>query len=111
MTQRQGTAHFVAGLSLLALAGCGTVGLFGEYDIPESPDVADAPWPKLVDVPEAPPVGVYTEDVPDPGVGIVTQADLGHAASEASARAAALESPVISEAARAEMLARAREAR
>lgn len=90
MTWRQGTAHFVAGLALLALAGCGTVELFGEYEIPESADVAAAPWPRLVDVPDAPPHGEYTEAVPDPAIGVVAQAELGVAADAAGSRATAL---------------------
>lgn len=111
MTLRQRTAQIVAPLAVLALAGCGTVDLFGEYDIPESPDVAAAPWPELVDIPEAPPVGTYTQDVPDPAIGVAAQADLGHAATAANSRAAALSGPVISEAERAAMLSRARKAR
>ena len=111
MTQRQGTAHFVAGAVLIALSGCGTVELFGEYDIPESADVAAAPWPKLVDVPEAPPVGEYTDNVPDPAQGVLVQADLSAIAASASARAAELSRPVIGNAERAEMLARASRAR
>jgi hypothetical protein len=111
MTQRQGTAQFVAGAALIVMSGCGTVELFGEYDIPESPDVAAAPWPKLVDIPQAPPVGEYTENVPDPAEGIVVQADLSAVATSASARAAELSRPVIGDAERAEMLARASRAR
>jgi hypothetical protein len=111
MTQRQGTAQFVAGAALIVLSGCGTVELFGEYDIPESPDVAAAPWPKLVEVPEAPPVGEYTENVPDPAQGVAVQADLSAIASSASARAAALAGPVIGEDERSEMLARASRSR
>jgi hypothetical protein len=111
MTRRQGTSHIVAGAAVIALSGCGTVGLFGKYEIAESADVAAAPWPRLVDVPEAPPVGEYTRDVPDPAEGVLVQADLTAAAASASARAAELSRPVISDTERAEMLARARRAR
>lgn len=144
MTRRHGTAQFVAGLRALplvaamgvGLSGCGTVDLFGQYDIPESTDVAAAPWPRLVDVPEAPPVGEYTDAVPNPVEGAMAQADLGAASTAASARAAelagtdtgagqpgagmiaaanaraaALSRPVISPAEREAMLARARQTR
>ncbi len=79
----------VAGLS-----GCGSAALFTEYDIPERPEVAAAPWPKLIDTPSAPPVGTYTAAVPDPTEGIATQADLGAVGAEATARAARLAAPV-----------------
>lgn len=107
--RRLGTG--LAGLAGLALAGCGTVDLFGEYDIPESPDVAAAPWPRLAEVPEAPPRGSYTAAVPDPAVGVMARADLGRVATRAAARAAVLDDPVIDPATRAAMLARARAAR
>lgn len=77
----------------VAVAGCGTAELFGEHGLPESPDVAAAPWPRLVDVPEAPPVGIYTADVPDPAEGARTQVELAAAATAAGARAAELAGP------------------
>lgn len=135
MTWRQWTAQFVAVCVVAALSGCGTVGLFGEYDVAESPDVEATPYPRLVDVPDAPPVGVYTEAVPDPARGEAAQTDLAAAATvadvraaelarvdpaanaraaaadtvaAANARAARLAAPVISESEREAMLARAR---
>ena len=106
------SAQKVAAIAaLVALGGCGTVELFGKYDLPESPEVAAAPWPRLVDTPEAPPVGVYSPAVPDPAEGALAQTDLGAAASSANARAARLSAPVIGEAERAAMLAAARRAR
>jgi hypothetical protein len=93
------------------LASCGTVELFGKYDLPESPEVAAAPWPRLVDTPAAPPVGVYSAAVPDPAQGEAAQGDLGAAAARANARAAELARPVIGDAERAAMLAAARRAR
>lgn len=136
MARRQWTAQFVAACIVAALSGCGTVGLFGEYEVAESPDVEAAPYPQLVDVPDAPPVGVYTEAVPDPARGAAAQTDLAAAATvadvraaalatadpgaglpaqpgagviaAANARAAALAGPVISDSEREAMLARAR---
>jgi len=92
----------IAALGLLLLtAGCGTARLFHSYDLPESPDVADAPWPELVDTPDAPPVG--SPGVPDSAIGMATAADLGQAARDAEARAAGLTGPVIGEADRARL--------
>ena len=105
------SAQIVAGLAMLALSGCGTVELFGKYDVPESPEVASAPWPRLVDTPEAPPVGAYSLAVPDPAQGVVAQSDLAAAAGRANDRAAELSQPVIGEAERAAMLDAARRAR
>lgn len=99
----------VAGLA--ALSGCGTIELFGKYDLPESPEVASAPWPRLVDTPDALPVGVYSPALPDPAEGVMAQSDLGAAAGRATARAAALSQPVIGEAERTAMLAAARRRR
>lgn len=82
----------------LSLAGCGSARLFDANPLPESPDVATAPWPELVDVPSAPPVGEYTAAVPDPARGVAALSDLGAAAAAASTRAAVLAAPVLSEA-------------
>jgi len=92
----------IAASVLLALtSGCGTAKLFHSYDLPESPDVASAPWPELVDTPDAPAVG--SPGVPDPAIGMATAADLGQAARDAEARAATLSGPVIGEADRARL--------
>jgi hypothetical protein len=92
------------------LAGCGTVGLFGTYEAPESEDVAAAPWPRLVDVPEAPPPGTHGPAVPDPAEGRRILEELGLRADLAGAEAARLSAPLLSEAERAR-LAAASEAR
>lgn len=86
------TAQFVAAL---ALAGCGTVEVFGRYDLPEEPHVAEAPWPRLVDTPDAPPAGTYTAAAPDPARGDRANRDLKTAASVAAVRAELLSAPVI----------------
>ncbi len=71
--------------------------LFGEYDLPEDPAVADAPWPRLVDTPTPPTVGSYSASVPDPKNGARTQTDLATAAVSAESRAQELSAPVISD--------------
>lgn len=80
------------------LAGCGSARLFTGIDVPELAGVAEAPWPRLVDTPQAPPVGSYTAEVPDPATGIATVVELGEAAREAAVQAEALAPPVLSEA-------------
>ena len=90
------TAQIVAVAAAFALSGCGTVGLFGAYDLPPSPGVADAEWPRLIDTPEAPAVGEFTASVPDPATGERTQTDLAVASAFADERRVALAAPVIS---------------
>lgn len=87
-------------LLLPALAGCGSAGLFNSHEVPESPGVADAPWPRLVDTPAAPAKGEVTAGVPDPATGAAATASLNQTAREAAARAEALSAPVLTEAER-----------
>ena len=102
------TAQFVAALVLCGVvAGCGTVEVFGQYDLPEDPSVETTPYPRLVDTPAAPPPGSFTAAVPDPAEGARAQADLSAAAVVAEARANALAAPVISDAERARLLRQA----
>ena len=82
------------------LAGCGTARLFTGTAMPESPGVAEADYPRLVETPEAPPPGTFTEDVPDPAVGVATVVELSEAARQAQARAEELAPPVLTEAER-----------
>lgn len=98
-------------ISLAWLQGCGTVEIFGRYDIPESPEVAEAPYPRLVDTPEAPPPGSYDEDVPDPVVGTAILVDLTEEARASARRAAILNDPVLTDAERVALLRRARQQR
>lgn len=91
------TAQFVAAL---VLSGCGTVDVFGRYDLPESPEVADAPYPRLIDTPAAAPAGTYTAAVPDPANGARAQTNLAASSVSANARAQSLAAPVLSEAER-----------
>lgn len=102
------TAQIVA---VLTLAGCGTVEVFGRYDLPESPEVETAPYPRLVDTPSAPAPGEYTAAVPDPADGARTQRNLSSEAVVADARARQLSEPVISPAERAALLRRAKRKR
>lgn len=99
------TAQFVAAL---ALAGCGTVEIFGRYDLPEDPAVEATPYPRLVDTPTAPAAGQYTDAVPDPERGRAVERDLAAEAAVASVRAQVLAGPVIDPAERERMLRRAR---
>ena len=87
-----------AAFLLLPLAGCGSAKLFRSHQMPESPGVAEAPWPQLVDTPSAPPVGSYSDAVPDPARGAAAMAVLNQEAQDSAARAEALSAPVLSEA-------------
>lgn len=82
----------------LLVAGCGTVEVFGRYDIPESEGVAGAPYPRLVDTPAAPAVGSYGEGVPDPAAGTAIVVDLTAEAAVAARRAAILADPTLTDA-------------
>ncbi|MEM8699554.1 MAG: hypothetical protein AAGF44_10310, partial [Pseudomonadota bacterium] len=84
-------------VTAIALSGCGTAGLFSSYDLPEGEGVAEAPWPRLIDVPEATPPGTYSEDIPDPAIGIAAESSLRSAAADGARRAAQLTSPVLSD--------------
>ena len=81
----------------MALGACGTSELFGVYDVPEAPGTAEAPWPRLVDTPDAPPPGTYTDAVPDPATGIATSTQLTLVSGAASSRAGAPSEPVVDE--------------
>ena len=89
------------------LAGCGTVDLFGRYDLPEDPATADAPYPRMVDTPAAP-APKQPQPVRGPRRGC---ADLTATAVAAEIRRDALSAPVLSEAERAEMQRRAQRTR
>ena len=91
-------------IAILGLAGCGSIELFGAYDLPEDQQVTDTPWPKLVDTPSAPAPGNFSAEAPDPANGNRTQADLATAAVYAEGRAKALSGPVITDQEKARML-------
>lgn len=98
------TAQIVAAL---ALSGCGTVELFGQYDLPEDASVEAAAWPRLVDTPAAPPVGTYTRNVPDPANGARIQTDLAAETVVATEKARILADPVIPEHVKLDLLRKA----
>ena len=100
--------HFLllSSLAVTGLAGCGSAQLFGAYPVPPSETAADAAWPRLVDTPEAPAKGSYSDTVPDPAKGIAIQADLGQAAQASALRAEALRDPVLTDAERKRLLRR-----
>jgi len=102
------TAQFVAAL---ALAGCGTVEVFGRYDLPEGPGVAAAPWPRLIDTPATPAPGSYTVAAPDPTRGVRVRESLDAEAAVAAVRAGELAAPIMTETERAELSRRARRRR
>ncbi|MEM6933155.1 MAG: hypothetical protein AAF526_06140, partial [Pseudomonadota bacterium] len=86
-----------------APVGCGTIGLFGTYDVEESAGVSESEWPLLVDVPDAPEVGSYSRAVPDPAIGIALESDLGQVTAAADERAQRLTAPVLTDEDRAEL--------
>lgn len=110
--KRLGGSLSVAAWLVLGLGGCESFRLFNDYETAESADVEAAPWPRLVDVPPAPPPGTFTEAVPDPVQGIAVQTELSLAASGAGTRRSDLAAPVLAEADRERLGARdpAREA-
>ncbi len=85
-------------LLLVSLAGCGSAKLFGAFPVADPTGASDAPWPRLVDTPKAPPEGSYSAAVPDPAQGVAITAQLGIVASDAAARAEVLNEPVLTEA-------------
>jgi len=92
------TAQFVALLVAGAtLTACGSVELFGRYDLPESPGVAEAPFPRLIDTPSAPPPGEFSAAVPNPETGTQTLSDLTSRQVVADVRATQTSRPVISD--------------
>lgn len=101
--KRNSPARYCAAAILLqcsiTLSGCGAGGvLFGGYDLPESQEVGDAPWPSLADAPEAVGEGVYTSDAPNPVAGLLVVETLTAEAAASAARAEALAAPVVSDA-------------
>ncbi|MGF1445595.1 MAG: hypothetical protein ACFBRM_05275 [Pikeienuella sp.] len=96
---------------VFGLGGCDSFRLFNDYEVVESPSVAEAPWPRLVEVPETPPPGTFTADIPDPVVGIAVETELSVGAAGAGTRVARVAPPVLTEPERATLLAREARAR
>lgn len=76
------------------LVACGDSAIFDRVAAERSDAVASADWPRLVDVPAAPPQGVYTDAAPDPARGDAAQIDLAVAAETAERRREAVSGPV-----------------
>lgn len=82
----------------MALAGCGAGGaVFGSYDLPETPEVTAAEWPRLAESEDA---ATLAAEAPDPAGGRAIHAELTAEAAVAAARAAELGQPLLSEAER-----------
>ncbi|WP_118133043.1 hypothetical protein [Oceanicella sp. SM1341] len=95
-TVRRAGAFCRTAACCLVLAGCGTLGPeLGDYELTESDAVRDAPWPRLVDIPEPPAPGSFSAAVPDPQTGQQLQTDLAAEAVAMRARAAELAAPVL----------------
>lgn len=96
---RRRAARAGAALLLLLLGACAPGARLGPdlgaYEIAESPAVAAAPWPKLVDVPVPPPPGTFTAAVPDPAEGEAIAVGLRAEAARLRQRMDALAGPVL----------------
>ena len=95
--------YIVLAAVILSVAGCGTARLFRTYEFEESASVADTPYPRLADTPDAPQVGTFTREVPDPAVGVATIIELRQRAAATNAERERLSAPVIDDAARARL--------
>ncbi len=112
MTRLCCTAQFVAALAVaIGLSGCGTVELFGQYELSELPGTEEAPYPRLIDTPSAPPVGTYTPAVPNPERGSDVLERLTTEALVSDVRARDLARPVIPADELEQMLSNADDAR
>ncbi|MEM8752572.1 MAG: hypothetical protein AAGF90_06320 [Pseudomonadota bacterium] len=81
-------------IAIAPLVACADVAVFDVVGPAENPETASAPWPKLADVPPAPPQGVFTPGTPDPAAGEAVQIELAAEAENAEARRKAVEGPV-----------------
>jgi hypothetical protein len=102
-TRMKRSSRVPALLCVCLLAGCDSFRLFNDYTVVESPDVATAPWPELVDTPTPPPPGEFSSAVPDPMVGQTTQQVLTALAEQAQRRREATAGPLLTEAERARL--------
>lgn len=76
------------------LVACGDRAIFDRVAPERSAAAATADWPRLADVPAAPPDGVFTPGSPDPAKGEAVQIDLAVAAENAERRRQAVSGPV-----------------
>jgi hypothetical protein len=93
MSRMKGFLCTATFLLLATLAGCGGARLFAKQELPVSPGVAEAPWPRLVDTPAVP---APTEVTPRDDIAT----ELNSLARAAELRAAELAKPVLSDAER-----------
>lgn len=90
-------ALVASGLLVASLGACVGSGPEIFRKIPASATVADesgADWPRLADIPPAPPPGVHTDATPDPALGDAALIEAAIAAGDAETRRAALAGPV-----------------
>ncbi|TVQ57484.1 MAG: hypothetical protein EA355_04270 [Rhodobacteraceae bacterium] len=85
------TAGLIAAGLIAALAGCEARGVFVDYPDVESPSVAAAPWPRLVDAPDP---AEARATAPDPAEGAAVAEALRIEAALAAAEAERLSAPV-----------------
>lgn len=86
--------RIAACLAIAPLVACGDPEIFDRIGGPSDPNVAKTSWPKLAEIPEAPPLGVYSPAIPDPAIGEATQIELAVEAEIAETRRKAVEGPV-----------------
>ncbi|MGF1551656.1 MAG: hypothetical protein ACFBWO_04030 [Paracoccaceae bacterium] len=82
---------------VVSLPACETLDVFERF---EAGGASDAPYPRLVNVPAAPPPGSFSDAAPDPARGRAIRAELDPVAEAQNARAGALAAPVLTEAER-----------
>ena len=75
------------------LVACGDPGIFDRIG-PRSETAASAAWPRLAETPPAPPLGVFTEEAPDPAIGDALQIEAAAEAEAADRRRRAVSGPV-----------------
>ncbi|MGF1501856.1 MAG: hypothetical protein ACFBSD_08565 [Paracoccaceae bacterium] len=101
----------LACLLVALVGGCETFRLFQDYETAESADVAAAAYPRLVEVPDAPPPGRFSDAVPDPAIGQAQIAGFGPETEAAEARRRVVAAPVVDLTAEAEAAERAKRLR
>ncbi|QIE56853.1 hypothetical protein G5B40_16265 [Pikeienuella piscinae] len=90
-------ALVASGLLVASLGACVGSGPEIFRKVPVSATVTDesnADWPRLADIPPAPPPGVHTDATPDPALGDAAQIDAAVSAEAAETRRAALAGPI-----------------
>jgi hypothetical protein len=86
--------RIIALLAIAPLVACTDAEIFDRVAGPQSAANAKAAWPRLEAVPATPPLGVYTDALPDPAKGEAVQIELSVAAENAEIRRKSVEGPV-----------------